>query len=207
MKESHKIKISIFIFAIIIFCISFFTGESINDNLFRWISGASSTVVIIWAIYEKWIWKWSIFSKLSMFMDNPILHGTWKGTLNYEKNAYGKAGKVKIYLSVHQTLTTIAVRAFFKKPSESNSIVAKIEKLKPSRKQLLYLYKSEAPHSKRKNNPPHDGAVVLNIIGMPVRELSGSYFTDRTGAGIVKLTKHNSSLAESFEDAEKLNYS
>ncbi|MBU1256424.1 hypothetical protein KKA49_01950 [Patescibacteria group bacterium] len=111
-----------------------------------------------------------------------------------------------IYLAINQTLTSISVRSFFKKPSESYSIATKLDKQEPNRKQLFYLYKSEAPYSKRDNNRPHDGACVLNIIGSPARELSGSYFTERKGAGIIKLNKHSFHFTETFDDAEKLKY-
>jgi len=207
MKESHKIKAVIILFSIFIFLTSFVTGESIDDNLFRWITGVTSAVILIWTAYDKWIWRWPLFSKLSKLSGTPVLHGTWKGVLQFESDESGKEGEVEIYLSINQTLSTISVRSFFKKPSESYSIVAKIEKLEPDRKQLIYLYKSESPYGKRKNNRPHDGACVLNIIGKPVKELSGSYFTEREGAGTVKVTRYNSQLSETFENASELGYS
>jgi hypothetical protein len=175
--------------------------------LFRWISGATSAVIIIWTAYDKWVWRWPLFSKLSELLGISPLYGTWKGILRFESDASGKKGKVEIYLSINQTLSTISVRSFFKKPSESYSVVAKIEKLKSNRKQLMYLYKSEPPYGRRKKNRPHDGACVLNIIGKPVKELSGSYFSERNGAGTIKLTKHNPHLSETFEGASKLEYS
>lgn len=205
--ENLKVQSSIFIFAVIIFLISIITGNSIDDNLFRWLSGVTSAVVIIVMAYERWVWKWSIFRSIAEAFGVPVLHGTWKGTLNYENDADGKSGSVDIYLAINQTLTSISVRAFFKKPSESDSTITKIEKLKANRKQLIYLYKNEAPFGKRNGNPPHDGACVMEIIGFPSQELSGSYFTERKGAGLVKLSQYNPCLAETLEIAGKLQYS
>jgi hypothetical protein len=186
--------------------ISIVTGSSIDDNLFRWLSGTTSAVVIIVLVFEKWIWRWSIFRVISELFGTPVLHGTWKGTLEYERDGDGKRGSVDIYAVIDQTLTSISVRSFFKKPSESDSTIAKIEKIKPNRKRLIYLYKNEAPFGKREGNPPHDGACVLEVVGFPTCELSGSYFTERKGAGLVKLKKYNPRLAETLEGAEKLEY-
>lgn len=206
MKEQQIIKIVIFIFSVLIFILSFITGKSIDDNLFRWVSSLASLIVIIWTIYDKFVWRKWIFKKLTQLLTIPILYGTWKGTLKYEKDEFEKNGEVDVYVAVNQTLTSVTVRAFFKKPSESRSIIAKIEQIDSDRKELVYVYRSLAPYGKRDNNRPHDGTCVLNIIGNPVKKLSGSYFTERKGTGTILLDKYSNILTENFEDAEQLEY-
>lgn len=206
MDKSNIIKGSIVLYSILIFLLSFLTGKSIDDNWFRWISGTMSAVILAWAAYDNWIWRQGVFKKITQLFRIPVLHGTWKGVLKYEKDKSGKGGEVDVYVAISQTFTSVSVRSYFKKPSESRSIVAKIEKEDPNRKNLVYVYKSEAPYGKRDNNRPHDGACVLNIVGNPVKKLSGSYFTERKGAGIIMLYKHSDLLAENFEDAEQLEY-
>lgn len=206
MNDQQIIKSAITLYSILIFLLSFVTGKSIDENLFRWISGVTSFVVILWTVYDKWIWRMWIFKYLAWFLQVPILYGTWKGKLKYEKDENGKSGQVDIYVAINQTLSSISVRSFFKKPSASKSITAKIEKEEPDRKRLVYLYKSEAPYGKRDNNRPHDGASVFDIVGNPVKKLLGSYFTDRKGAGTVVLDKYSNVLAENFEDADHLEY-
>lgn len=206
MNQQQIINGVIILYSVLIFLISFVTGKSIDDNLFRWISGATGAVVIIWTIYDKWVWKMWFFKYVAWFLHIPVLHGTWKGKLKYEKDQNGNSGEVDIYIAINQTLTSISVRSFFKKPSASKSITAKIEE-EPDRKKLVYMYKSEAPYGKRDNNRPHDGASVLDIVGNPVKKLFGSYFTDRKGAGTVLLDKYSDVLAENFEDAKQLSYS
>ena len=185
---------------------AFLTGSSIDQNLFRWISGATGAVLALWFIYEKWIWKWPLFDKISSYYGTPVVYGTWKGTLKYEKDQEGKSGSVDVYVAISQTLTSLSVRSFFRHPSESYSITAKIKDSESKGRQLVYSYRSEAPHGSRDNNRPHDGVCILNIIGSPVKKLDGSYFTDRGGAGIITLDKHCNKLAESFDDSENLNY-
>lgn len=205
MTNKNQIQVIIILYSIAIFITSFVTGKSIDDNWFRWISGATSAVVLSWTAYDKWIWRMGFSKYLAWFLHTPILHGTWKGKLMYEKDENGNNGEVDIYVAINQTLTSVSVRSFFKKPSASKSITAKIEE-EPDRKKLVYLYKSEAPYGKRDNNRPHDGATVFDIVGNPVKKLSGSYFTDRKGAGTVLLDKYSEILAENFEDAEQLEY-
>lgn len=205
MNDKQIIKITITLYSILIFFLSSVTGESIDENLFRWISGVTSFVVIVWTVYDKWIWRMGIFKCVAWFLHIPILHGTWKGKLKYEKDENGNSGEADIYVAINQTLTSISVRSFFKKPSASKSITAKIEE-EPDRKKLVYMYKSEAPYGKRDSNRPHDGASVFDIVGNPVKKLLGSYFTDRKGAGTVVLDKYSEVLAENFEDAEQLQY-
>lgn len=206
MNEKQIIKSAIVLYSILIFLLSLITGDSIDENLFRWISGVSSLVVILWMAYDKWLWRMWVFKYLAMFLHIPILHGTWKGKLKYEKDENGNSGEVDIYIAINQTLSSLSVRSFFKKPSASKSITAKLEKEEPDRKKLVYLYKSEAPYGKRDTNRPHDGASVFDVVGNPVKKLLGSYFTDRKGAGIVILDKYSNILAENFDDAERLKY-
>lgn len=205
MKHSDLIKLSVLSYSLLLLGISTVSGESIDSNILRWLSGGASILVLVWFVYERWIWKLPLFNKISHhYFQVPVVHGTWKGKLYYESDKDGKKGNVDIYVCIHQTLTSIHIRSFFEKPSESNSITAKITKSYQNKLQLYYLYKSEAPHGKRDDNRPHDGAVTLDIIGDPVRELSGSYFTDRKGAGQVKLTHHNTKTSETIEDAKQL---
>lgn len=206
MSNQQIIKAAIFLYSILIFLLSFMTGESIDENLFRWISGITGLVVILWTIYDKWIWRMWIFQYMAQFLSIPILYGTWKGKLKYERDENGSPGEVDVYVAINQTLSSISVRSFFKKPSGSKSITAKIENEDPDRKKLVYLYKSEAPYGKRDNNRPHDGATVFDIVGNPVKKLLGSYFTERNGAGTVILDMYSSTLSENLEDAEKLKY-
>lgn len=206
MNNQQIIKSAITLYSVLIFLLSFVTGESIDENLFRWVSGVTSFVVIVWTIYDKWLWRMWIFTYVAWFLHIPILYGTWKGKLKYETDEKGNSGEVDIYVAINQTLSSISVRSFFKKPSASKSIAAKIENEEPSRKKLVYMYKSEAPYGKRDNNRPHDGASVFDIVGNPVKKLLGSYFTDRKGAGTVILDTYSNLLAENFEDAEQFEY-
>lgn len=205
MKQQQIIKNIIILYSVLIFILSFITGQSIDDNLFRWLSGTTSAVVLIWTAYDKWLWRMWPFKYVAWFLKIPILHGTWKGKLKYERDENGNSGEVDIYVAINQTLTSVIVRSFFKKPSASRSMTAKIEE-EPDRKKLVYIYKSEAPYGKKDTNPPHDGATVFDIVGNPVKKLRGAYFTDRKGAGTVVLDEYSETLSENYEDSIQLEY-
>lgn len=205
MNDQQIIKNAIVLYSVLIFVLSFVTGQSIDDNLFRWLSGVTSVVILVWVAYDKWLWRVWVFKYAAWFLRIPILHGTWKGKLKYKRDENGNSGEADIYVAINQTFTSVSVRSFFKKPSASKSMTAKIEE-EPDRKKLVYMYKSEAPYGKRDANRPHDGAVVFDIVGNPVKKLLGSYFTDRKGAGTVTLDEYSSVLTENFDDAEKLDY-
>ena len=70
----------------------------------------------------------------------------------------------------------------------------------------MFAYHSEAPHPTRNKNRPHDGTAVLNIIGLPVESIAGSYYTDRGGSGVITMTEYSPILSESFKQASLRNY-
>jgi hypothetical protein len=171
--------------------------------MFRWVTEATYLVVIIYTIYEKWMWRWPLFNKLSRAVGSPDIRGTWKGALEFKKDFNGNPGKIDLYLSIDQTLSSVTIQSFVS-TSKSYSVTAKIIKAPSGRFQLVYLYRSEAPHGNRDDNRPHDGGCVLDLIGSPVNELDGSYFTDRTGSGVIRLARCTTKLTETFDEASNI---
>jgi hypothetical protein len=55
-------------------------------------------------------------------------------------------------------------------------------------RQLCYSYTSKPKAALRDRSTPHDGTVLLRIIGSPVRRLEGEYWTQRQTTGTVTLT-------------------
>ncbi len=205
MPSQNWIKAVIALFAGIIFLISTLTGQSIDQNGLRWISSAASAVILLVLIYEKWVWRWPVIRKLAEWAGRPVVHGTWKGELSFERDANDQPGAIPLYLSINQTFSAVTVRAFVA-TSEAYSTTATIERPMPTRRQLVYAFHSEAPHDGRDNNRPHDGTAVLAIVGIPVEEITGSYYNDRARRGSIKLTEHCRKLVESFSQAERQTY-
>jgi len=193
------------LFAGIIFLTSLITGQSIDKNGFRWFSIATSGVVLLLLIYDKWVWRWPLIRRGAELAGRPVIHGTWKGILTYERDVHDQPGSIRIYLAIDQSFSTISLRSYVS-TSESYSLTATIERPLPTRRQLVYAYRSEAPHDSRDTNRPHDGSAILNLVGIPVEEIDGSYYNDRMRRGSLKLVEHCPKLAESFNHAERQSY-
>jgi len=109
-------------------------------------------------------------------------------------------------LAVDQSFSSVQARAFVS-TSESNSPAATLARPAPTRRKLIYAYRSEAPYTGRDDNRPHDGTAVLALVGTPVQDFAGSYYSDRLRRGSIRLAEHSPKFAESFAQAERLAYS
>ena len=201
MPNKNWTKFIIGIFSLIILCASLITGKSIDTDGYKWITTASSAVILITLAFDKWVWRWPIFSLISERSGHPILFGTWKGKIDYDKDAKGNPGSTDCYMSIYQTFSTIQVRAYFT-TSQSHSITATIDSPRATQTRLVYAYHGEAPHGKKESNIPSDGTAILNIIGTPTRSIEGSYFTDRGGTGRLTLLERSKKLSQSYEEAK-----
>lgn len=202
MPSKNWTRITIGLFSAIILGASFLTGQSIDQNGLKWISGASSAVVMLLLIFDRWIWRWPLVSRVSERLGHPIIYGTWNGEIEFDKDFNGTPGKIDCYLSIYQTFSTVEIRGYFS-TSNSYSITAAIDHPRSTQTRLVYAYHGEAPHGKRDENRPNDGTAILDIVGRPVESIIGSYFTDRGGTGRIKLSRHTKKLSESFSQASK----
>lgn len=203
MPTPNWTKAVIAIAAGAIFLIALVTGQTIDKVALRWLSLVTTGVILLLLAYDRWVWRWPIIRKVAEFAGRPVIRGTWKGQLEYERDADDKPGSTIFFLVVDQSFSNVQVRAFVS-TSESYSLTATIARALPTRRQLIYAYRSEAPYTGRDENRPHDGTAVLALIGIPVEEITGSYYNDRQRRGTIRLTEHRSKLAESFEQAERI---
>jgi hypothetical protein len=199
-------KASIGLFASIIFVFSLVTGAHIENEVYKWTTTAMSAATLLVLAFDKWIWRWpGVKAVINYLRMPPVLHGTWAGEIQYDKDSKGSSGKIPVYLVIRQTFTDLKMISYVS-TSESSSLTAEISKNEHGSRQLAYAYRTLVPYGTRKDNPSTDGLAVLGIVGSPVRELSGSYFTDRGGSGRIVLSAYSPKLAESFSDAEQLSY-
>lgn len=199
-------KASIGLFASIIFVFSLVTGAHIQNEIYKWTTTAMSAATLLVLAFDKWIWRWpGVKVVINYLRMPPVLHGTWAGEIHYDKDNKGGSGKIPVYLVIRQTFTDLKIISYVS-TSESNSLTAEISKSEHGSRQLAYAYRTLVPYGARKDNPSTDGLAILGIVGSPVKELSGSYFTDRGGSGRIVFSSHSPKLAESFSDATQLTY-
>lgn len=84
-------------------------GAKIDSALLRTVIPASSAVILLLFIFDRWAWRWPLTNEL---IKRPDLHGTWKCELrsSYEERA-GEA--IESYLVIDQTYTRICIRMLF----------------------------------------------------------------------------------------------
>lgn len=205
MPTKTWITIIIWMFAGLVLAVSLFTGDSIDQQGLRWVSGVSSAIILLIGFYDRLAWRWPLIRKIAEYGGRPVIRGTWKGVLEFQKDANGNPGKIDIYFSIEQTYSTVEVRGFVT-TSESHSITATMDKPHSNQRRLAFAYHSGAPHGSRKTNPPHDGTALLNIVGIPVEGIEGSYYTDRGGSGKIRLYEFSPKLSESYKQASSRPY-
>jgi hypothetical protein len=185
--------------------LSVITGESVDAQGLRWLGGCVSAITLLLLAFDRWIYRWPGVRWLTQASGTPVIHGTWRGILHFEKDAQGNAGDQPIYMAVHQTYCNVKIRCYFPtKGSQSESLLAAIfsDRHRPT---LRYIYCSQVPAPYRDTNRPTEGTVELHLVGRPINEISGSYYAERNGArGTIAFDSHATVVAGSGMHAEGL---
>ena len=190
----------------LMFLLSLFTGDSIDQDGLRWLGGVTSSVILAVLAFDLWIWRFPGIRQICEFAGHPTIRGTWRGHLEYERDGEGNPGSTDIYLAVRQTFSTISVRCYFPKTrAESWSLTASLLR-NDHRHDLHYIYQQQAPAPDRDRNRPTQGACELAVAGRPVAELVGSYYAERGGSGTVAAREYSSEVAGSLSRAEALSF-
>jgi hypothetical protein len=67
-------------------------------------------------------------------------------------------------------------------------------------KQLSYSYTSKPLTTVSYRSPVHDGSIVFDIIGDPVKKLKGQYWTARKTTGEIEMTFRGKKLLEEYPE-------
>tara|TARA_R100000655_G_C2939986_1_gene185496 strand:+ start:222 stop:854 length:633 start_codon:yes stop_codon:yes gene_type:complete len=201
------IKTIVFLFAGVLLICSLLTGNDAQDLILKWTSISSSIVILLVLLFDKVLWKLPIINIVTSRTGHPDISGTWKGTLNYDRDADGQPGSIDMYISISQSFSTIEVRGYVS-TSNSHTITARLNSYAANRLILEYAYRTEPPDGTHDRNRITDGLAKLTLIGIPVTELEGSYFTNRNGGtGRMIFTEWNQSKSDSFKQASSREFS
>lgn len=198
-------KIVVALVAAAVLVIVLITGQSIDRNGYKWISGIAGAIALTLLAYDRWVWRWPLIWRIAESTGTPVLHGTWKGTLSYEADADDNSGATDFYMTVQQTYSDIEIHSYVS-TSESHSMAAKLERPSRGQKVLWFIYRSEAPILGQAINRPHHGGVKLKLVGSPVNEIHGSYWTDRRGRGELRFSQYSKKPYGSFSQAQAGTY-
>lgn len=166
--------------------------DQLNMNNFIEFLRPISNVVAIDSIFigffVKWGWRWKLLQ--GWLVPFPDLNGTWQGLLQTNwRDTDGKSpDPIPVMLTIKQTFCQISC-VLRTAEMESQSYIGGfcIDREAQARK-LCYTYTSKPKVTLRDRSTPHDGTILLNIIGTPVNKLEGEYWTQRKTAGTVTLT-------------------
>ena len=179
------------------------TTGTADIGFLRFFSGAVFVVSVSLTLWDKWIWKLSIFQKLPNVTRD--VSGTWETRLEsfWVDPETGKRPAVKtVYIVVRQTSAQASV-SLLSNESKSRSSLARVVKENDSWI-LHYIYTNEPAADFRHRSQIHHGSGVLEIVGNPASRIKGSYWTDRDSKGTLILGRRSPQLAEDFQGAAEL---
>jgi len=146
--------------------------------------------VVLWTIFIKWLWKFSLFR--NWLVPFPNLSGNWSGKVvpNSINPATNEVyNPVDIDVKIKQTLLSIHIKVTSNE-MESNSYSASfIVNNEISEKRLCYSYLSKPKSNIRNRSPIHDGTTLLSVVGKDENDLEGEYWTNRNSTGEIYLFK------------------
>ncbi|MGA8246151.1 MAG: hypothetical protein WB797_04540 [Nocardioides sp.] len=206
LPSAAWIKVIIAALAGIMLLLSTVTGDSIDKQGLRWLGAAISAITLGVLAWDRWAWRWPVIRLANRWVGPPLLHGTWHGELAYESDEQGEAGVTDFYMSVRQQFSSLSIQSYFPRTdSVSDSLTATLSE-GPQRWLLHFTYSSRAAPVNQDTNRPHEGACTLAVVGRPIADLSGSYYTDRKGRGTIRFHGHTRKLAGSLAVAKGLEY-
>lgn len=180
------------------FCIAKASGLNIQGfiDFMRPIPKVVTVDLFAITLFMKWIWRWKLLQ--GWLVPFPDLNGTWQGVIQTSwRNAEGEIpGSIPTILTVKQTFGRLSC-VMRTGEMESHSYIEGfcIEKEAQIRR-FSYSYTSKPKSALRNRSTPHDGTILFNIIGNPVRKLEGEYWTQRQTTGTVTLTFRARQLLE-----------
>lgn len=154
--------------------------------------------LLLVSVFTKWLWRCRFFR--GWLVPFPNLNGTWQGYIQTNwKDTEGKTpGPITAILTINQSFARISCVMRTGEMESHSYLEGFCIDNGAQVRQLCYSYTSRPKTSLRERSTPHDGTLLLNIIGTPVRKLEGEYWTQRQTIGTVSLTYRTAELLDEF---------
>jgi hypothetical protein len=156
-------------------------------------------VLLVIVFFINFAWHWPIFRR--WLVPFPNLNGTWQGKIQttWRNPETGETpGPIPVILSIKQSFIHISC---VMRTSEmtSRSFLASfwLDGDEQIRK-LGFSYHSVPLPTVVDRSQPHDGTVVFEIIGEPVRKINGVYWTSRKTTGEMNFEFREKKRLEEF---------
>ena len=202
--KSHRLYIQAIAGIVALIYVVFLWSVGIPPEL-KWLraySLAIFTVIMMWAVWDKWLWRAPCFQTMQFVP--PSIAGTWKGELRSQwtdPDIKSNPPRKGVYLVVKQTFSSVSVVLLTdESQSQTYSVLAKVTKDDG----LGYLYLNEPEMNAQESSHMHRGAAIFRLSDTPVAMLRGRYWTDRRTGGELIFKERRSKCAEDYEMAVRL---
>ncbi len=204
-----NLNLKSFIYVILIISgILWFAFASLNGldlskivDFFKILPKVAGIDLILVTIFVKWAWKLKVFK--GWLVPFPNLNGTWQGHIKstwIDPSTGRTIPSIPTILTIKQSFTKIScVMRTKEMTSYSYSEDFKLE-ADNQIKQLCYSYTSKPVTTVTDRSPLHEGSIVFDIIGDPVKKLKGQYWTSRKTTGEISLEFREHKLLEEYPD-------
>jgi len=183
---------------IVLFLAALIQGFDLRNflDVLRLIPIVATADGIAYFVFTTWLWRWKRLQ--GWLIPFPNLNGTWQGHIQTNwKDTEGKTpAPIPTILTIKQNFGRISC-VMQTEEMESHSYLEGfcIDKDAQVRR-LCYSYTSKPKAALRDRSTPHDGTILFNIVGAPIRKLEGEYWTQRQTTGTVTLGYRTSELLD-----------
>jgi len=200
--KNLKMKPFLYLFAgfsaIVLFLAALIQGFDLGNflDVLRLIPIVATADGIAYFVFTAWLWRWRRLQ--GWLIPFPDLNGTWQGHIqtNWNDSEGNIPGPISTILTIKQSFGRMSC-VMRTEEMESHSYVEGFCVDKDAQvRQLCYSYTSRPKAALRDRSTPHDGTILFNIIGTPVRRLEGEYWTQRNTTGTVTLSVLSSELLD-----------
>ena len=181
----------------------FLFGVSVPSLMTRILSFVPMLLVICFAGFDRWAWRWPIVLK---FVKRPYLAGTWWGELisyRLDEDNRKTSSTHDVVLVIQQTFTTISL-TLMTAESKSRSVAPEIEKEANDDFVVHYQYENTPHLAVRETSPIHRGSAAIEVHGSSPVDLDAEYWTARKSQGTFALKKITNKRVGSFREGQTL---
>lgn len=200
MLSAGRIRSTIVVAALIWAGLLLAQGADIDGTYVRPLGVVMSLTIVALGLYDRWLWK---LGPLHRLQKQPILHGTWKGSLQttWQNPESGEVpGPIEVYMVVRQTCSSIAF-SMCTAESRSRSVSAALDDSESGAWVLSGTYINTPQMLLQDRSRVHRGSAVLEVHQGSTIIIEGCYWTDRDSKGSLRFTEHADSLPTHFDHA------
>ena len=115
MITNIQLSTLVFIAAVIWGILLILKGTSLTLDLLEPFSNVTGALVILLALFDKWVWHWKIF--YPWLVSTPYIDGTWKGKINSSwanPKTKQKTESIDAYLVIRQRFSKVYAKLITK---------------------------------------------------------------------------------------------